>query len=38
MIGGTPMFQGQEATAVVTLYQALGGGWPVSPADSLTQH
>ena len=27
--------QGQEATAAVTLYRALGGGWPVSPADSV---
>jgi multidrug efflux system outer membrane protein len=26
--------QGQQATAAVTLYQALGGGWPVVPADS----
>lgn len=26
--------QGQQATAAVTLYQALGGGWPVTPADS----
>ena len=24
--------QGQQATAAVTLYQALGGGWPVIPA------
>jgi outer membrane protein, multidrug efflux system len=27
--------QGQQATAAVTLYRALGGGWPVSPADSV---
>jgi outer membrane protein, multidrug efflux system len=26
--------QGQQATAAVTLYRALGGGWPVTPADS----
>jgi outer membrane protein, multidrug efflux system len=26
--------QGQQATAAVTLYQALGGGWPVTPSDS----
>ena len=26
--------QGQQATAAVTLYKALGGGWPVAPADS----
>jgi outer membrane protein, multidrug efflux system len=26
--------QGQQATAAVTLYKALGGGWPVIPADS----
>jgi multidrug efflux system outer membrane protein len=26
--------QGQQATAAVTLYRALGGGWPVAPADS----
>ena len=26
--------QGQQATAAVTLYKALGGGWPVTPADS----
>jgi outer membrane protein, multidrug efflux system len=25
--------QGQQATAAVTLYQALGGGWPVTPSD-----
>jgi multidrug efflux system outer membrane protein len=25
--------QGQQATAAVTLYRALGGGWPVTPAD-----
>jgi multidrug efflux system outer membrane protein len=28
--------QGQQATAAVTLYKALGGGWPVAPADSAT--
>ena len=28
--------QGQQATAAVTLYKALGGGWPVAPADSTT--
>ena len=27
--------QGQQATAAVTLYQALGGGWPVTPSDSI---
>jgi multidrug efflux system outer membrane protein len=27
--------QGQEASAAVTLYKALGGGWPVTPADSV---
>jgi len=27
--------QGQQATAAVTLYRALGGGWPVTPADSV---
>ena len=27
--------QGQQATAAVTLYKALGGGWPVAPADSV---
>jgi multidrug efflux system outer membrane protein len=27
--------EGQQATAAVTLYQALGGGWPVTPADSV---
>jgi multidrug efflux system outer membrane protein len=27
--------QGSEATAAVTLYQALGGGWPVVPGDTL---
>ncbi|MFL5496283.1 MAG: efflux transporter outer membrane subunit [Gemmatimonadales bacterium] len=27
--------QGQQATAAVTLYKALGGGWPVTPADSV---
>ena len=26
--------QGQQATAAVTLYKALGGGWPVAPGDS----
>jgi len=26
--------EGQQATAAVTLYKALGGGWPVTPADS----
>jgi multidrug efflux system outer membrane protein len=26
--------EGQQATAAVTLYRALGGGWPVTPADS----
>jgi multidrug efflux system outer membrane protein len=26
--------QGQQATTAVTLYKALGGGWPVTPADS----
>jgi multidrug efflux system outer membrane protein len=26
--------QGQQATAAVTLYRALGGGWPVAPGDS----
>jgi multidrug efflux system outer membrane protein len=26
--------QGQQATASVELYRALGGGWPVLPADS----
>jgi outer membrane protein, multidrug efflux system len=26
--------QGQQATDAVTLYRALGGGWPVTPADS----
>jgi multidrug efflux system outer membrane protein len=26
--------QGQQATAAVTLYRALGGGWPVTAADS----
>ena len=26
--------QGQQATAAVTLYKALGGGWPVTPDDS----
>lgn len=26
---------GQQATAAVTLYQALGGGWPVTPSDSI---
>jgi multidrug efflux system outer membrane protein len=26
--------QGQQATAAVTLYKALGGGWPVTPAES----
>jgi outer membrane protein, multidrug efflux system len=26
--------QGQQATASVELYRALGGGWPVVPADS----
>jgi multidrug efflux system outer membrane protein len=25
--------QGQQATAAVILYRALGGGWPVTPAD-----
>ncbi|MEA2723067.1 MAG: outer membrane protein multidrug efflux system [Gemmatimonadales bacterium] len=25
--------QGQQATAAVTLYRTLGGGWPVTPAD-----
>jgi outer membrane protein, multidrug efflux system len=29
--------EGQQATAAVTLYRALGGGWPVTPADSATQ-
>ncbi|HEU5155000.1 MAG TPA: efflux transporter outer membrane subunit [Gemmatimonadales bacterium] len=28
--------QGQEAIAAVALYRALGGGWPVSPADTVT--
>jgi multidrug efflux system outer membrane protein len=28
--------QGQQATAAVTLYRALGGGWPVTPADSVS--
>jgi len=28
--------QGQQATAAVTLYRTLGGGWPVTPADSVT--
>jgi outer membrane protein, multidrug efflux system len=27
--------QGQQATAAVTLYKALGGGWPVAPGDSI---
>jgi len=27
--------QGQQATAAVILYRALGGGWPVTPADSV---
>jgi multidrug efflux system outer membrane protein len=27
--------QGQVATAAVTLYRALGGGWPVVPGDTL---
>jgi multidrug efflux system outer membrane protein len=27
--------QGQQATAAVTLYKALGGGWPVTPGDSV---
>lgn len=27
--------QGQEGTAAVTLYRALGGAWPASPADSV---
>jgi multidrug efflux system outer membrane protein len=27
--------QGQQATAAITLYKALGGGWPVTPADSV---
>ena len=27
--------QGQQATAAVTLYRTLGGGWPVTPADSV---
>jgi multidrug efflux system outer membrane protein len=27
--------QGQQATAAVTLYRALGGGWTVVPADSV---
>jgi outer membrane protein, multidrug efflux system len=26
--------QGQQATAAVTLYKALGGGWPVAPASA----
>jgi multidrug efflux system outer membrane protein len=26
--------QGQEAAAAVALYRSLGGGWPVTPADS----
>jgi multidrug efflux system outer membrane protein len=26
--------QGQQATAAVTLYKALGGGWPVIPAEA----
>jgi len=26
--------QGQQATAAVTLYRALGGGWPATPAES----
>jgi outer membrane protein, multidrug efflux system len=26
--------EGQQATAAVTLYRALGGGWPVTPADA----
>jgi outer membrane protein, multidrug efflux system len=26
--------QGQQATAAVTLYTALGGGWPVAPASA----
>jgi multidrug efflux system outer membrane protein len=26
--------QGEQATSAVTLYKALGGGWPVTPADS----
>jgi outer membrane protein, multidrug efflux system len=30
--------QGQQATAAVTLYTALGGGWPVVPADSAAPH
>ena len=27
--------QGQQATAAVILYRTLGGGWPVTPADSV---
>ena len=27
--------EGQQATAAVTLYRALGGGWPVAAADSV---
>ena len=27
--------EGQQATAAVTLYRALGGGWPVAPTDSV---
>jgi multidrug efflux system outer membrane protein len=27
--------EGQQATAAVTLYRALGGSWPVTPADSV---
>ncbi|MFL5402644.1 MAG: efflux transporter outer membrane subunit [Gemmatimonadales bacterium] len=27
--------EGQQATAAVTLYRALGGGWPVTPTDSV---
>jgi outer membrane protein TolC len=26
--------QGQQASAAVTLYRALGGGWQGTPADS----
>jgi len=26
--------EGQQATAAVTLYKALGGGWPVTPAEA----
>ena len=30
--------EGQQATAAVTLYRALGGGWPVMSVDSLAPH